>query len=123
VAPAAGPGDWYPVAANPNEPLDTPQLYRAALDEVRGAAVGAARSASDVEAAILAIYCRVGTTMQGRDGGRLAFTGSAQAIVDDIAAYREVGLDHFLIGGDGLDLPGTLDHLERFSAEVMSKLR
>ncbi|MDX2156447.1 MAG: TIGR03619 family F420-dependent LLM class oxidoreductase [Hyphomicrobiaceae bacterium] len=114
---------WYPVAANPNEPLDTPELYRAALDEVRATATAAGRSGANVEAAILAIYCRVGPEMEGRDGKRLAFTGSVQAIIDDIAAYRDQGLQHFLIGGDGFDLSGTLDHLERFATDVMAKVQ
>jgi len=54
-------------------------------------------------------------------GGRLAFTGSAQTIVDDIGLYRQHGLQHFLIGGDGHDLNGTLDLLEKFATEVMAK--
>lgn len=113
---------WYPVAANPRFPLDTPALYRAGLDEVRSAADAAGRKDETIEAALLAIYCRVGNEMKGRDGGRLAFTGSTQAIIDDIAAYREQGLEHFLIGGDGFDLTGTIDHLERFASEVMAKV-
>jgi probable F420-dependent oxidoreductase len=113
---------WYPVAANPNHPLDTPALYRAALDEVEAAARSAGREPASVEAAILAIYCRVGAEVKSRDGRRLVFTGPAQAIIDDIEAYRAKGLRHFLIGGDGMDLAGTIDHLERFAGEVMAKV-
>jgi hypothetical protein len=65
--------------------------------------------------------CRIGLEQRGRDGGRHAFTGSAQAIIDDIGRYRERGLQHFLIGGDGHDLNGTLDVLEQFASEVMRK--
>ena len=112
---------WYPVAANPNYPLDTPDLYAGGLEEVNRAAVDARRDGQHIDAALLAIYCQVGKEMEGRDTKRLTFTGSAQAIVDDIGAYRERGLEHFLIGGDGFDLNGTLDHLERFAHEVMAK--
>ncbi|MEZ5855098.1 MAG: TIGR03619 family F420-dependent LLM class oxidoreductase [Hyphomicrobiaceae bacterium] len=114
---------WYPVAANPNHPLDTPDLYAAGLGEVAQAAIAAGRHGQHIDAALLAIYCRVGKEMEGRATKRLTFTGSAQAIVDDIGAYRERGLEHFLIGGDGFDLNGTLDHLERFAGEVMAKLK
>jgi len=31
------------------------------------------------------------------------------------------GLQHFLIGGDGQDLQGTLDLLEQFATDVMAK--
>ena len=113
---------WYPVAANPRTPLDTPDRYRTALTDVREAAQEAGRDPMAVEGALLAIYCRIGDEQEGRDGGRLAFTGSAEAIVDDIGHYAEAGLQHFLIGGDGSDLPGTIDRLEQFAAEVIGKL-
>jgi alkanesulfonate monooxygenase SsuD/methylene tetrahydromethanopterin reductase-like flavin-dependent oxidoreductase (luciferase family) len=112
---------WYPVAANPTQPLDTPDLYGAALEEVRSEAERHGRDPRSVSAALLAIYGRVGAEQKGRDGARLAFTGSAQAIVDDIGRFRERGLQHLLIGGDGSDLAGTIERLEQFSSEVMSQ--
>ena len=113
---------WYPVAANPRLPLDTPELFRAAFDDVRGHAEAAGRDPAAVDGALLAIYCRIGEEQEGRDGGRLAFTGSAQAIVDDIGRFADEGLSHFLIGGDGADLAGTTERLERFAEEVMAKV-
>ena len=113
---------WYPVAANPQMPLDTPKLYGDGLAEVRSEAEKSGRRGSDIAAALLAISCKVGLDTQGRDGRRLTFTGSAQAIVDDIGAYRAVGLEHFLIGGDGDDVPGTIKRLERFATDVMPKV-
>jgi probable F420-dependent oxidoreductase len=114
---------WYPVAANPGEPLDTPALYAKALAEVRRSAQAAGRDPTSVSAALLAIYCKVGAPLEGRDGKRLAFTGPAEAIADDIAAYREAGLEHFLIGGDGMGLATTIEHLERFAGDVMSRFK
>ena len=112
---------WYPVAANPRIPLDTPQTYGDGLAEVRAAAERAGRDPGQIAGAILAINCCIGAEQQGRDGVRLAFTGSAQAIVDDIGRFQERGLQHCVIGGDGKDLQGTLELLEHFAAEVMAK--
>jgi probable F420-dependent oxidoreductase len=112
---------WYPVAANPKLPLDTPALYGNALAEVRAEAEQAGRDPTRLAGALLAIYCRIGPEQKGRDGGRLAFTGSAQAIVDDIGRFRDRGLQHLLIGGDGSDLAGTIERLEQFASEVMAK--
>ncbi|MEQ9642538.1 MAG: TIGR03619 family F420-dependent LLM class oxidoreductase [Alphaproteobacteria bacterium] len=112
---------WYPVSANPKLPLDTAELYGAALDDVHAHAERAGRDPDAVAAALLAIYGRVGPEQEGRDGGRLAFTGSAQAIVDDIGRFQARGLQHLLIGGDGSDYQGTADRLERFATEVMAK--
>jgi len=112
---------WYPLAINPRFPLDTPGLYASALREVHGEAERAGRDPGQIANALLAISCRIGQEQEGHDGGRLAFTGSAQAIVDDIGRYRQHGLQHLLIGGDGQDLTGTLDLLEQFSTEVAAK--
>lgn len=114
---------WYPVAANPRLPLDTPQLYGEALAEVHVEAARAGRDPAGIEGALLAIYGRVGAEQKGRDGGRLVFTGGAEAIVDDIGRFSEHGLQHLLIGGDGSDLAGTTERLDRFSVEVMAKFR
>ena len=112
---------WYPVAANPRIPLDSPARYREALNTVREEAAKHGRDAMAVEAAMLAIKCRIGPEQESADGGRLPFTGSVQAIVDDIGAMGNVGLQHFLIGGDGDDLPRTLERLEEFADGVISK--
>ncbi len=114
---------WYPVAANPGAQLDTPELYGQGIEHVRAEAGKAGRDPHAITAALLAIYCQVGVEEKTPSGGRLRFTGSAQAIIDDIGAYRARGLEHFLIGGDGSDLNGTLDRLERFASEVMAKAR
>ena len=113
---------WYPVTANPKQPLDTAERYRAALADVRAEAEKIGRDGQAVAGALLAINCRVGDAQHDDDGRRRAFTGSAQAIVDDIAAYREAGLEELVIGGDGLDLAGTIEHIEQFAAEVMPHL-
>jgi alkanesulfonate monooxygenase SsuD/methylene tetrahydromethanopterin reductase-like flavin-dependent oxidoreductase (luciferase family) len=114
---------WYPVAANPRLPLDTPDLYGRALNDVRAHAEQAGRAPDEIEGALLAIYSRVGSVREGRDGGRLTFTGNVQAIVDDIGQFQERGLQHFLIGGDGGDYQETADRLELFATEVMTIFR
>ena len=63
------------------------------------------------------LWARLGSRLLG-----VLFTGSPQALVDDLGGYAERGLEHLVIGGDGYDLPGTLEHLERFAEEVMGKV-
>ena len=118
---AARLGDgWYPVSANPRQPLDTPILYGDALADVRALAESADRDPQNITGALLAIYCRIGSELEGRNGGRMCFTGNAEAIIHDIGCAQNVGLEHFIIGGDGGDLQETCDRLEQFAAEVMA---
>ena len=112
---------WYPVANNPQLPLDAPDLYGEALAHVHAAAAQADRKPDSITGALLAIYCSIGSELEGRDGGRQTFTGSSQAIIDDIGQFQEHGLEHFLIGGDGSDLQGTTDRIEQFATEIMAK--
>jgi hypothetical protein len=51
----------------------------------------------------------------------MTFTGSPQAITDDIGAFQNVGLRHFLIGGDGVDLSDTVERLVGFASTFMAK--
>ena len=87
---------------------------------MHAAAAQAGRKPDSIAGALLAIYCSIGSELEGRDGGRQTFTGSSQAIIDDIGQFQEHGLEHFLIGGDGSDLEGTNDRLEQFAAEIMA---
>ena len=119
---AARIGDgWYPVSANPRQPLDTPELYGNGLADVRAMAEAEGRDPMSVTGCLLAIYCQVGSEPEGQEGERPCFTGNADAIVDDIGRARDRGLQHFIIGGDGGGLAETSDRLERFAVEVMSQ--
>ena len=82
----------YPVAAILAFPSILRSFMADALAEVRAEAERAGRDPGQIVGAILAIYWRVGTEQQGREGGRLAFAGSLQAIVDDIGHFQERGL-------------------------------
>lgn len=114
---------WYPVAVNPSHPLDTPALYASGLAEARGAAEAAGRKPADLQAALLAIHCRVGSKTRGRDGKRLAFSGTATEIAGDIKAFRDRGLQQLVVGGDGDDLAGTIARLEKFAESVMARVK
>ena len=113
--------EWEACKARPRIPLDTPERYAAALGQVHAAAEKAGRDPAKIAAAILAIKSSLGPEQKNPDGTRMTFTGDAQAIVDDIGGFQDIGLQHFLIGGDGSDLPGTIERMEEFSSEVMAK--
>jgi hypothetical protein len=79
---------WSPVAANPRISLDTPQLYGDAPAEVRAEAERAGRDPGQIVGTILAIYCRIRTEQQGREG-RLAEVSKRSLTIS--ATFRSVG--------------------------------
>lgn len=113
---------WYPVANNPRTPLDTAELYSAGLNDVRREAKRNGREPDHIVGALLVTNCRIEDKNSTQYGSRQTFTGSANAIIDDIETFRASGLEHFVIGGDGGDLQRTNDRLEQFAMEVMSKI-
>lgn len=111
---------WYPVSNNPASPYDTPALYGAGLKEVRAAADKAGRDPARLATGLFAIRHKVGAEEKARDGGRLSFTGSVDAILSDIAAYRAQGLQHLVIGAEASELGPVLERIDAF-AQVMAK--
>ena len=112
---------WYPVGNNPKAPFETADLYGAGLADVHAAAEKEGRDPAGIDAALFAIWYRLGEPMAAADGGRRPFTGSAAAIVDDIGAYRDRGLRHLVIGFESDDLQKSLDRIESFAEEVMAR--
>ena len=106
---------------NPAAPYETPEAFAAGLAEVRAAAAKAGRDPAALDVGMLAIRCTIGAEQKGRDGGRLRFTGSAQAVVDDVGAFAKVGLKHLVIGGESGDVNQALDRVEQFATQVMAK--
>ncbi|MEM7404405.1 MAG: LLM class F420-dependent oxidoreductase [Pseudomonadota bacterium] len=101
---AVGDG-WYPVSRNPRVPLDTLNRFRAALADVRERTDAAGRDPDALQIALFAPHLRVGKAIV-EDGERLAFTGEASAIRDDIAAFEEAGLQTLV---PNLDRPHVND--------------
>ena len=110
---------WYPVGNNPAAPFDTAARYAAGLADVKAAAESIGRDPGEITQGLLGIWYRLGKDDRDPEGYRRTFTGSAQAIVDDIAAYREVGLQTFVIGGESASLEHCLERMRSFEAEIM----
>ena len=120
---AGSVGDgWYPVGNNPAAPYDNVNLYRDGLQDVWRYAEAANRDPEKLDLGLLALWYRMGETMENDSGYRMAFTGSANAIIDDIKLYEKVGLRHLVIGFESNDLQLTFDRLDEFSETIMQKI-
>ena len=104
---------WYPVGRNPRHPLDTPSAFSAALEDVRAHAAAAGRDPGSLRTAMYAPWHRIGDPVV-EEGRRLPFTGGADAVREDVAAFGEAGLDCLVVNLDAPDLAGTLDRIREF---------
>jgi len=113
---------WYPVGNNPAAPYDGVERFSAGLAEVWQYANKAGRDPELLDSGLLALWYRMGEVLENEDGERMAFTGVAEAILDDIGRYEAAGLRHLVIGFESDDLQQSLDRLDAFAELIMSKV-
>jgi probable F420-dependent oxidoreductase len=104
---------WHPVGANPAVPLRPPEL-RASLDELFRLTEAEKRDPSKLTISYKAPVYDAG---RGVDGGavRRPFSGSRQAIADDIGAFAGLGVSELIFDFRSESLAESLDRMERFA--------
>ena len=105
---------WHPVGANPAAPL-RPAEMRVLLDELRRLAEAERRDPATLTISYKAPLYDAG---QGVDGGRerRPFSGSPQAIADDIGAFAALGVSELIFDFRSETLAESLDRMERSAA-------
>ena len=104
---------WHPVGANPAVPLRPPEL-RALLDDLRRLTEAEGR---DFSTLTISYKAPIYDSGQGVDGGaeRRPFSGSQQAIADDIGTFAGLGVSELIFDFRSESLAGSLERMERFA--------
>jgi probable F420-dependent oxidoreductase len=104
---------WHPVGANPAVPLRPPEL-RALLDDLRRLTEAEGRDPSKLTISYKAPIYDSG---RGVDGGaeRRPFSGSQQAIADDIGTFAGLGVSELIFDFRSDSLAESLDRMARFA--------
>ena len=104
---------WHPVGANPAVPLRPPEL-RARLDDLRRLTEAEGRDPSKLTISYKAPIYDSG---RGVDGGaeRRPFSGSQQAIADDIGTFAGLGVSELIFDFRSDSLAESLDRMARFA--------
>src|SRR5882672_4371562 len=104
---------WHPVGANPAVPLRPPEL-RARLDDLRRLTEAEGRDPSKLTISYKAPIYDSG---RGVDGGaeRRPFSGSQQAIADDIGTFAGLGVSELIFDFRAESLSESLDRMARFA--------
>ena len=104
---------WHPVGATPAVPLRPPEM-RASLDELRRLADAERR---DFAALTISFKAPLYDPGQGVDGGadRRPFTGSTQAIADDLGIYAGLGVSELIFDFRAETLTESLDRMAHFA--------
>jgi probable F420-dependent oxidoreductase len=107
---------WHPVGANPAVPLRQAEL-RASLDELHRLTEAEGRDPSKLT---ISYKAPVYDPDQGVAGGgeRRPFSGSQQAITDDIAAFGRLGVSELIFDFRSETLTESLERMERFATVI-----
>ncbi len=112
---------WYPASNNTAIKIDTPQTVKAGIDRLHRAAENAGRDPASIDIGYLWFKAPAWTTVTAPDGERQMFTGGADAMLEDAAAFRAVGVKHLVIYPQQPALQATLDVQQRFAEDVVNK--
>jgi probable F420-dependent oxidoreductase len=119
---AAQLGDgWYPVSNNAHVLMNTPASLKAGIDRLHHAAERAGRDPGSIDIAYVWFMPPRWTAKIDAEGKRQIFTGSADDMLQDAAAFRAVGVKHLIVYAQQPTIEATLDVQQRFAEDVVRK--
>ena len=107
---------WHPVGSIPAAPLEPEELAEN-LVYMHRHAERAGRDPSEIEVSMKAPLYDASTDAAG---SRRRFSGSTDAVLQDIEAYSDVGVTHLIFDFRSPHHVETEDRMSRFSEEVMA---
>ncbi|WP_428486675.1 LLM class F420-dependent oxidoreductase [Rhodopila sp.] len=112
---------WYPVSNNAHILMNTPATLKAGIDRLHRAAEKVGRDPSSIDVGYVWFMPPRWTVKMNEDGIRQMFTGGADAMLEDAAAFRDVGVKHLIVYLQQPTIEQTLDVQQRFAEDVVSK--
>ena len=114
---------WYPSGGNAAAPLDRPDLFAAAVARLHGMLEEAGRDPAEVDIGMAPSRFSPDHAAEHPQGGRIAFTGVAEEIADDIRRYEEAGLGYLMPRFAGDSLVEMSDGMSHFMSDIAALAR
>jgi len=113
---------WYPIGTNPRNRLDTLKRLEAGIERIKTLAREAGRRPEDVGVAYR--FSQFGKAIAERadNGERRLGSGDNAAIVDDLRAFKGLGVVAVDFSFDGNTADAVIDNMRRFREDVLAKV-
>ena len=113
---------WYPIGTNPRNRLDTLKRLEAGIERLRGLTREAGRDPTAV--GISYRFSQFGKAIPERsdNGDRRLGSGDNAAIVDDLRAFKGLGVIAVDFSFDGNTADAVIDNMRRFREDVLAKV-
>ncbi len=116
---AATLGDgWHPVGAIPAATLE-PEELAGNLVELHRYAEQAGRDPASIQVSMKAPLYDAATM---ESGPRRRFSGSNDAILEDVQTYSDIGVSHIIFDIRGRDLSQAMERLDWFASDIMGSV-
>jgi probable F420-dependent oxidoreductase len=120
---AARLGDaWYPIGSNNRHLLDTLPRYRSSIARLRRYAAEAGRDAASIALTYRVKRYGEAVPSTASDGERRLFSGSADDIVGDFRALRDLGVSAIDIDFERPEADASLTEMRRFKETVLARI-
>ena len=110
---------WHPVGATAASPLP-PEEMRQKLDTIRGLMQAEGRDFNKLQISYKAPIYDGGMAPKGET--RRLFTGGADAALQDIATFRDLGVHELVFDFRAPSLNECLDRMQQFSAQIIQRV-
>ena len=114
---------WYPVGTNPQFPMNTLSRFKAGLARFGGFAARGGRDPATVKIALRVLNGPSARPRRTIEGEGEMFTGGTVDYLADLKALAELGVDAVDVRLTAATLGATLDNMQRFHDEVLTKVR
>ncbi len=112
---------WYPIGTNAQHMLDTRPRLEAGIARLRKLTADAGRDPNAM-GVVYRIKRHGFAAPPASDGNRRLFTGSIEAVIDDIHALKAMGVTAMDFDFEGRDAVVAMAEMRKFRDEVLAKL-
>jgi probable F420-dependent oxidoreductase len=112
---------WYPVSNNAAIPLDNPARLATGIGRMHKAAEKFARDPASIDVAYVWFRTPKWEAVRDAEGNRQMFTGNADDMREDAAAFAAVGVKHLIVYLQAPTIEQTLEAQQRFAEDVVRK--
>lgn len=119
---------WYPIAHNPNSPLDTLERYSTSLDMLRELSEQDGRNFDNIDLGFFIMRWGsepsealppMGVASSAAGNSRRLMSGSAEQMAEDIKALGDLGVTTLNLNFERPSLSETLDCMESFAHHIV----
>jgi probable F420-dependent oxidoreductase len=113
---------WYPIGTNPAFRLDTLERFKGGIERLHRYCRDAGRDTKEIALAYRVTQRGAAIPEKADNGDRRLFSGSNDAIVGDLRAFKDLGIVAVDFSFDGADAGEVIANMRRFREDVLAKV-